>query len=126
MGVRSIMPNSLTFTVEVQLSTVKRLRVPVTVDLQERYLSFCASVVYEVLAELDDFLDQLSDITANQLALLKWDGTDDMTTEYQEVRILAAVQVVRSTARFNIVLEGPQRLNVEELTDNTLIWVLQG
>ena len=125
MGVRSIMPNSLTFTVEVQLSTVKRLRVPVTVDLQERYLSFCASVVYEVFAELDDFLDQLSDITANQLALLKWDGTNDLTTEYQEVRILAAVQVVRSNARFNIVLEAGRSLNVEELTSNLLIWVLR-
>lgn len=42
-------------------------------------------------------------------------------TAFQEVRILAGVQVMRSTTRFNIVLELSQRLLVQKLLRNKLI-----
>ena len=64
---------------------------------------------------------QLSEIASNQLAFLKWDGTSDLTTEYQVVRVLPGYQVERSLVKFNIVLGEGSLIQVEELHNETNI-----
>ena len=96
MGVRTAIPSSTSFTVELRCSAEKRYRVSVTLDLQERYLSLSSGIVLDVSDRIEEFVSQLSEIASNQLALLKWDGTSDLTTEYQIVRVLPGYQIERS------------------------------
>jgi hypothetical protein len=93
MGVRTIVPSSISFTVELRCSTERRYRVSVTLDLQERYIFMSSSVIPNISDAIKDFVSQLSEIASNQLAFLKWDGTSDLTTEYQIVRVLPGYQV---------------------------------
>ncbi|PZO45921.1 MAG: hypothetical protein DCF14_24220, partial [Phormidesmis priestleyi] len=83
MGVRTIVPGSISFTVELRCSTEKRYRVSVTLDLQERYIFLSSGILVNVRDSIEEFVSQLSEIASNQLALFKWDGTSDLMTEYQ-------------------------------------------
>ena len=121
MGVRTIVPSSISFTVELRCSTERRYRVSVTLDLQERYIFMSSGVIPNISDSIEDFVSQLSEIASNQLALLKWDGTSDLTTEYQIVRVLPGYQIERSLAKFNIVLGNGSLIQVEELHDKTTI-----
>ena len=121
MGVRTIVPGSISFTVELRCSTEKRYRVSVTLDLQERYIFLSFGILVNVSDSIEDFVSQLSEIASNQLALLKWDGTSDLTTEYQIVRVLPGYQIERSLAKFNIVLGNGSLIQVEELHNKITI-----
>ncbi|PZO47167.1 MAG: hypothetical protein DCF14_20495 [Phormidesmis priestleyi] len=121
MGVRTIVPGSISFTVELRCSTEKRYRVSVTLDLQERYIFLSSGILVNVSDSIEDFVSQLSEIASNQLALFKWDGTSDLTTEYQIVRVLPGYQVERSLVKFNIVLGDGSLIQVEELHNKTTI-----
>ena len=70
---------------------------------------------------IEEFVSQLSEIASNQLAFLKWDGTSDLTTEYQVVRVLPGYQVGRSLVKFNIVLGEGSLIHVEEVPSRTTI-----
>ena len=121
MGVRAVIPSSISFTVELRCSTEKRYRVSVVLDLQERYIFLSSGILVNVSDSIEDFVSQLSEIASNQLALLKWDGTSDLTTEYQIVRVLPGYQVERSLAKFNIVLGSGSIIQVEELHNKITI-----
>jgi len=121
MGVSSIVPSSISFTVELRCSTERRYRVSVTLDLQERYIFVSSGVIPNVSDAIEEFVSQLSEIASNQLALLKWDGTSDLKTEYQIVRVLPGYQVERSLAKFNIVIGSGSLIQVEELHDEIII-----
>ena len=121
MGVRTIVPSSISFTVELRCSTEKRYRVSVTLDLQERYLFLSSGILVNVSDSVEEFVSQLSEIASNQLALLKWDGTSDLTTEYQIVRVLLGYQIERSLAKFNIVIGNGSLIQVEELHNKITI-----
>ena len=121
MGVRTVIPSSISFTVELCCSTEKRYRVGVVLDLQERYLFMSSGIILDVSDRIEDFVSQLSEIASNQLALLKWDGTSDLTTEYQIVRVLPGYQVERSLTKFNIVIGNGSLIQVEELHNKNTI-----
>ncbi len=121
MGVRTIVPSSISFTVELRCSTERRYRVRVTLDLQERYISMPSGIVPNISDVIEDFVSQLSEIASNQLALIKWDGTTDLTTEYQIIRVLPGYQIERSSVKFNIVLGTGSLIQIEELHDKTMI-----
>ena len=121
MGVRTIVPGSISFTVELRCSTERRYRVSVTLDLQERYIFVSSGVIPNISGAIEEFVSQLSEIASNQLALLKWDGTSDLTTEYQIIRVLPGYQVERSLAKFNIVIGSGSLIQVEELHDKIII-----
>jgi len=121
MGVRTIVPSSISFTVELHCSTERRYRVSVTLDLQERYIFMSSGILPNVCDSIEDFVSQLSEIASNQLAFLKWDGTSDLTTEYQIVRVLLGYQVERSLVKFNIVLSNGSLIQLEELHNKTTI-----
>ena len=121
MGVRTIVPSSISFTVELRCSTEKRYRVSVVLDLQERCLFVSSGIILDVSDRVQDFVSQLSEIASNQLALLKWDGTSELTTEYQIVRVLPGYQIERSLAKFNIVLGDGSLIQVEELHNKNTI-----
>ncbi len=121
MGVRTIVPSSISFTVELRCSTERRYRVSVTLDLQERYIFLSSGILPNVSDVIEDFVSQLSEIASNQLAFLKWNGTSDLTTEYQIVRVLPGYQVERSLAKFNIVLGNGSLIQVEELHNKITI-----
>ena len=121
MAVRTIVPSSISFTVELRCSIEKRYRVSVVLDLQERYLFLPSGIVSDVSDSIEEFVSQLSEIASNQLAFLKWDGTSDLTTEYQIVRVLPGYQVERSLMKFNIVLGEGSLIQVEELHNKTTI-----
>jgi hypothetical protein len=121
MGVRTIVPSSISFTVELRCSTEKRYRVSVVLDLQERYLFMSSGIILDVSNRVEDFVSQLSEIASNQLAFLKWDGTSDLTTEYQIVRVLPGYQVERSLVKFSIVLGNGSLIQVEELHNKITI-----
>ncbi|PSB16755.1 hypothetical protein C7B65_20565 [Phormidesmis priestleyi ULC007] len=121
MGVRTIVPSSISFTVELRCSTERRYRVSVTLDLQERYIFVSSGVIPNISGAIEEFVSQLSEIASNQLALLKWDGTSDLTTEYQIVRVLPGYQVERSLAKFNIVIGSGSLIQVEELQNKIII-----
>ena len=123
MGVRTIVPSSISFTVELRCSTERRYRVSVTLDLQERYIFVSSGVIPNVSNAIEEFVSQLSEIASNQLALLKWDGTSDLTTEYQIIRVLPGYQVERSLAKFNIVIGNGSLIQVEELHDKIIIQI---
>ncbi|MCY7275590.1 MAG: hypothetical protein LH702_18095 [Phormidesmis sp. CAN_BIN44] len=121
MGVRTIVPSSIPFTVELRCSTEGRYRVSVTLDLQERYIFMSSGILPNVSDSIEDFVSQLSEIASNRLAFLKWDGTSDLTTEYQIVRVLPGYQIERSLVKFNIVLGNGSLIQLEELHDKTTI-----
>ncbi|PSB15564.1 hypothetical protein C7B65_24165 [Phormidesmis priestleyi ULC007] len=121
MGVRTIVPGSISFTVELRCSTEKRYRVSVTLDLQERYIFLSSGILVNVSDSIEDFVSQLSEIASNQLALFKWDGTSDLTTEYQIVRVLPGYQIERSLVKFNIVIGNGLPVQVEELHNKVTI-----
>ncbi len=121
MGVRTIVPSSISFTVELRCSTERRYRVSVTLDLQERYIFMSSGIVPNISDAIEDFVSQLSEIASNQLAFLKWDGTSDLTTEYQIVRVLPGYQIERSLVKFNIVIGNGSLIQLEELHDKTTI-----
>ena len=121
MGVRAVIPSSISFTVELRCSTERRYRVSVTLDLQERYIFLSSGILTNVSDRVEDFVSQLSEIASNQLAFLKWDGTSDLTTEYQIVRVLPGYQTERSIAKFNIVLGNGSLIQVEELHNKITI-----
>ena len=121
MGVRAVIPSSISFTVELRCSTERRYRVSVTLDLQERYIFLSSGILTNVSDRVEDFVSQLSEIASNQLAFLKWDGTSDLTTEYQIVRVLPGYQIERSIAKFNIVLGNGSLIQVEELHNKITI-----
>jgi len=121
MGVRTIVPGSISFTVELSCSTERRYRVSITLDLQERYIFMSSGVIPNISDAIEDFVSQLSEIASNQLAFLKWDGTSDLTTEYQIVRVLPGYQIERSLVKFNIVLGDGSLIQVEELHNKITI-----
>ncbi|WP_073073138.1 hypothetical protein [Phormidesmis priestleyi] len=121
MGVRTIVPGSISFTVELRCSTEKRYRVSVTLDLQERYIFLSSGILPNVSDEIEEFVSQLSEIASNQLALFKWDGTSDLTTEYQIVRVLLGYQVEHSLVKFNIAIGNGSLIQVEELHNKITI-----
>ena len=121
MGVRTIVPSSISFTVELRCSTERRYRVSFTLDLQERYIFMSSGIVPNISDAVEEFVSQLSEIASNQLAFLKWDGTSDLTTEYQIVRVLPGYQVERSLVKFNIVLSNGSLIQLEELHNKTTI-----
>ena len=121
MGVRTIVPSSISFTVELRCSTERRCRVSITLDLQERYIFMSSGVIPNISDAVEDFVSQLSEIASNQLAFLKWDGTSDLTTEYQIVRVLPGYQIERSLVKFNIVLGDGSLIQVEELHNKITI-----
>ncbi len=121
MGVRTIVPGSISFTVELRCSTEKRYRVSVTLDLQERYILLSSGILPNVSDEIEEFVSQLSEIASNQLALFKWDGTSDLMTEYQIVRVLPGYQIERSLVKFNIAIGSGSLVQVEELHNKTTI-----
>ena len=121
MAVRTIVPSSISFTVELRCSIEKRYRVSVMLDLQERYLFVPSGILVNVSDRIEEFVSELSEIASNQLAFLKWDGTSDLTTEYQIVRVLPGYQVERSLMKFNIVLGDGSLIQVEELHNKTTI-----
>jgi len=90
-------------------------------DLQERYIFMSSGILPNVSDVIEDFVSQLSEIASNQLALLKWDGTSDLTTEYQIVRVLPGYQIERSLVKFNIVLGDGSLIQVEELHNKIMI-----
>jgi hypothetical protein len=65
----------------------------VTLDLQERLICMSSGILPDVLDFIEEFVEQLSEVASTKLALLKWDGTSDLTTEYQIIRVLSAYQV---------------------------------
>ena len=121
MAVRTVVSSSISFTVELRCSTERRYRVSVTLDLQERYLFVPSGIVPNISNAVEDFVSQLSEIASNQLALLKWDGTSDLTTEYQMVRVLPGYQIERSLVKFNIAIGTGSLIQIEELQDKTII-----
>ena len=121
MGVRTIVPSSISFTVELRCSTERRYRVSVTLDLQERYIFVSSGILPNISDAIEDFVSQLSEIASNQLAFIKWDGTSDLTTEYQIVRVLPGYQIERSLAKFNIVIGNGSLIHLEELHDKIII-----
>ena len=121
MGVRTIVPGSISFTVELRCSTEKRYRVSVTLDLQERYIFLSSGILPNVSDEIEEFVSQLSEIASNQLALFKWDGTSDLMTEYQIVRVLLGYQIERSLVKFNIVIDSGSLVQVEEVHNKITI-----
>ena len=121
MGVRTVIPSSISFTVELRCSTERRYRVSVVLDLQARYLFLSSDILVNVSDSIEEFVSQLSEIASNQLAFLKWDGTSDLTTEYQIVRVLPGYQVERSLAKFNIVIGNGSLIQVEELPNKITI-----
>ena len=121
MGVRTVIPSSISFTVELRCSIERRYRVGVMLDLQERYIFMSSGILPNVSDSIEDFVSQLSEIASDQLALLKWDGTSDLTTEYQIVRVLLGYQVERSFVKFNIVGGNGSLIQVEELHNKTII-----
>ena len=90
-------------------------------DLQERYIFVSSGIIPNVGDSIEDFVSQLSEIASDQLALLKWDGTSDLTTEYQIVRVLPGYQIERSFVKFNIVGGNGSLIQVEELHNKTII-----
>ena len=121
MGVRTVIPSSISFTVELRCSTERCYRVRVTLDLQERYIFMPSGIVPNISDAIEDFVSQLSEIASNQLAFIKWDVTSDLTTEYQIIRVLPGYQVERSTVKFNIVLGNGSLIQLEELHDKITI-----
>ncbi|MGV0024586.1 hypothetical protein [Phormidesmis priestleyi] len=121
MAVRRHLPDSVSFSFELQCSLVRRYQVTVTLDLQERLIFMSSGILSDVRDSIEEFIEQLSEIASNQLAYLKWDGTSDLTTEYQIIRVLAGYQVQRSLMKFNIVMGDGSLIHLEKLHNKTTI-----
>ncbi len=121
MAVRRHLPDSVSFSFELQCSLVRRYQVTVTLDLQERLIFMSSGILSDVRDSIEEFVEQLSEIASNQLAYLKWDGTSDLTTEYQIIRVLSGYQVQRSLMKFNIVMGDGSLIHLEELHDKKTI-----
>ena len=80
-----------------------------------------SGVIPNISDAIEDFVSQLNEIASNQLALLKWDGTSDLMTEYQIVRVLPGYQVERSLVKFNIVIGDGSLIQIDELYDKIII-----
>lgn len=119
MGVRNIFPNSISFVVTVQ-TRGRRFRVEILLDLQERLIFVPSGLLPDICDRLPDFIQQLSDITANHLAHQRWDGVDPFT-EYQTLEILLGYTIQRSYLRFNVILDGHWLMPVSELDERSLI-----
>jgi hypothetical protein len=121
MAVRRYLPDSVSFNFELQCSLVKRYQVMVTLDMQERFIFMSSGVLPDVLNSMDEFVDQLSEVASTKLAMLKWDGSSDLTTEYQIIRVLSRYQIQRSLLKFNIVVGDGSLIYLEELHDKKTI-----
>ncbi|KAM3101333.1 hypothetical protein ACKFKF_08340 [Phormidesmis sp. 146-12] len=121
MAVRRHLPDSVSFGFELQCSSVRRYRVMVTLDLQERFIFMPSGILSDVIDSMDEFIEQLSEVASTKLALLKWDGSSDLTTEYQIIRVLSGYQVQRSLMKFNIVMGAGSLIHLEELHDKKTI-----
>ncbi|KAM3096634.1 hypothetical protein ACKFKG_10280 [Phormidesmis sp. 146-35] len=121
MAVRRHLPDSVSFGFELQCSLVRRYQVMVTLDLQERFIFIPSGVLPDVIDSIDEFLSQLSELASTKLALLKWDGTSDLTTEYQMIRVLSSYQIQRSLMKFSIVMGDGSLIHLEELHEKTTI-----
>jgi hypothetical protein len=91
------------------------------VDLQDRFLIVASGILPDISDRIEEFVSQLSEIVSNQLALLKWDGCSDLMTEYQLIRILPNYRLQRSFTRFDLVMDNPALIHVEELHNKTTI-----
>jgi len=60
-----VIPSSISFTVELRCSTVKRYQVSVTLDLQERYIFLSSGIIPNVSDRIEEFVSQLSEIASN-------------------------------------------------------------
>ncbi|KAM3094216.1 hypothetical protein ACKFKG_16665 [Phormidesmis sp. 146-35] len=121
MAVRRHLPDSVLFSFELQCSLVRRYQVTVTLDLQERLIFMPSGILSDVRDCIEEFVEQLSEVASNQLAYLKWDGTSDLTTEYQVIRVLLGYQVQRSLMKFDIVMGAGSLIHLEELHDKKTI-----
>ncbi|MGV0026608.1 hypothetical protein [Phormidesmis priestleyi] len=121
MAVRRHLPDSVSFSFELQCSLLRRYRVMVTLDLQERLIFMSSGILPDVINFIEEFVEQLSEVASTKLALLKWDGTSDLTTEYQIIRVLAGYQVQRSLVKFNMVVGDGSLIHLEELHDKKTI-----
>jgi hypothetical protein len=86
-------------------------------DLQERFVFMPSSILSDVIEPIDEFIEQLNEVASAKLALLKWDGSSNLTTEYQIIRVLLGYQVQRSLMKFNIVISDGSLIHLEELHD---------
>ncbi|MGV0027473.1 hypothetical protein [Phormidesmis priestleyi] len=75
----------------------------------------------DVIDFIEEFVEQLSEVASTKLALLKWDGTSDLTTEYQIIRMLSGYQIERSLVKFNLVIGDGSLIHLEELHDKKTI-----
>ena len=121
MAVRRHLPDLVSFGFELHCSLVRRYQVMVTMDLQERWILMSSGVLPDVIDSIDEFVSQLSEIASTKLALLKWDGTSDRTTEYQVIQVLSGYQVQRSLMKFNIVMGDGSLIHLEDLYDKETI-----
>ncbi|KAM3115109.1 hypothetical protein [Phormidesmis sp. 146-33] len=121
MAVRRHLPDSVSFSFELQCSLVRHYQVTVTLDLQERLIFVPSGILSDVRNCIDEFVEQLSEVASNQLAYLKWDGTSDLTTEYQVIRVLAGYQIQRSLMKFDIVMGAGSLIHLEELHNKKTI-----
>ncbi|KAM3113754.1 hypothetical protein [Phormidesmis sp. 146-33] len=121
MAVRNPLPDSVSFGFELRCSSVRRYQVMVTLDLQERLIFMSSGVLSDVIDSIDEFVSQLSQIASTKLALLKWDGTRDRTTEYQVIQVLSRYQVQRSLMKFNIIMGNGSLIHLEDLYDKETI-----
>ena len=80
-----------------------------------------SGVLSDVIDFIEEFVEQLSEVASTKLALLKWDGTSDLTTEYQIIRVLSAYQVQRSFMKFDIVIGDRSLIHLEKLHDKKTI-----
>jgi hypothetical protein len=80
-----------------------------------------SSVLTDVIDFINKFIEQLSEIASYKLAPLKRDGTSDLTTEYQIIRVLAGYQIQRSLMKFSIVVGDGSLIHLENLHDKDTI-----
>lgn len=104
----------------VQTAAGKSHRVEVQLDLQERFVFIPSGIVPDVIDSIDSFVSKLSEVTASQLALMKWDGTDQMT-QYQSMRLLPGYRLNRSYARFDVLFEEVWEIAIDELNTQSII-----
>lgn len=119
MGVRNLFPNSISFGVTIQ-TRGNRYRVEVVLDLQERLIFVPSGLLPDMVDRISEFTQQLSQISANVLAMQRWDGLDPMT-DYQDLDILVGYTIQRSYLRFNVVFNQAWLLPVTELDQRSLI-----
>ena len=70
---------------------------------------------------IDELIAQLSELASNQLAYLKWDGTSDLTTEYQIIHVLWGYQTERSLMKFKVIMGKGLLIHLEKLHNKTTI-----